>query len=137
MPTDRTVKLVPNQKLIIVNKAESNKKNLYCVLNLQALDRACNVLQSKAGIKLYLYLAKNQDKYTFALSSRHFEEWAGVSKTAYDTAVKELIDNGYLVLKKDKKETYDFYESGKEAIKVTNPIVKLLEEEKKDSGFEF
>ena len=59
MPTDRTVKLVPNQKLIIVNKAESNKKNLYCVLNLQALDSACNVLQSKAGIKLYLYLAKN------------------------------------------------------------------------------
>ncbi len=59
MTTDRTIKLVPNQKLIIVNKAESNKKNLYCVLNLQSLDRACNVLQSKAGIKLYLYLAKN------------------------------------------------------------------------------
>ena len=137
MTTDRTIKLVPNQKLIIVNKAESNKKNLYCVLNLQALDRACNVLQSKAGIKLYLYLAKNQDKYIFALSSRHFEEWAGVSKTAYDTAVQELIDNDYLVLKEGTKGTYNFYESGKETINVTNPIVKLLEQEIKNSGFEF
>ena len=95
MPIERTVKVVPNQKLIVVNKAESNKKNLYCILNLQALDRAANVLQKKASFKLYVYLAKNQNKYIFALSSQDFEEWAGVAKTAYDSAVQELIDNGF------------------------------------------
>lgn len=132
MPTEkeRTIRLVPNQKLIVVNKAESNKKNLYCILNLQALDKACNVLQSKAGVKLYLYLAKNQDKYIFALSSKDFEEWAAVGKTAYDTAIQELIDNGYLVKRAGRKETYDFYENGK----VINPVAKLMEQ---DSGFHF
>ena len=125
MPIEKTVQLVPNQKLIVVNKAESNKKNLYCVLNLQALDRACNILQSKAGIKLYLYLAKNQDKYTFALSSSAFTEWAGVSRTAYNTAVEELIENNYLVLMAGTKQTYNFYEYGKEKIVPTNPIAQL------------
>ena len=132
--TDRTIKLVPNQKLIVVNKAESNKKHLYCILNLQALDRACNVLQSKAGIKLYLYLAKNQNKYIFALSSKDFEEWAGVGKTAYDTAVSELIAFDYLVKRAGTKDTYDFNESGKENIKVTNPVAQRKEP---DDGFHF
>lgn len=135
MPTERTIKLVPNQKLIVVNKAESNKKNLYCILNLQALNKACYVLQSKAGLKLYLYLAKNQDKYIFALSSKDFEEWAGVAKSAYDTAVKELIDNGYLVKKAGHKQTYDFYENGKVVIVPTTPIAK--EKNQEDDGFHF
>ena len=137
MPIERTVKLVPNQKLIVVNKAESNKANLYCILNLQALSAACNALQSKAGIKLYLYLAKNQNKHTFALSSKDFEQWAGVGKTAYDTAVQELKDNGYLVKREGKKETYDFYECGKQKIKATNPLLEFLQEDKKDNGFQF
>lgn len=132
MPKEQIVKLVPNQKLIIVNKAESNKKNLYCILNLQALDRAVNVLQSLAGIKLYLYLAKNQDKYIFALSSSHFKEWAGVGKTAYDTAVAELITNGYLVHRAGTKDTYDFFEDGEEG-KKRQPKDK----EKSKDGFNF
>ena len=130
---ERTIKLVPNQKLIVVNKAVSNKKNLYCILNLQALNRACYILQSKAGIKLYLYLAKNQNKYIFALSSQDFLNWSGVSRRAYDTAVKELIEYGYLVKRREKKNTYDFNESGRETIKATNPIVDLIE----DSNFYF
>lgn len=112
MSKERTIKLVPNQKLIIVNKAKSNKENHYCILNLKSLDRACSLLQSKAGIKLYLYLAKNQHKFILSLSSADFIEWAGVSRTAYNTSISELIENGYLVLREGTKETYDFYENG-------------------------
>ena len=132
MSIEKTVNCVPHQKLIIVNKAVSNKKNLYCILNLKALDRAVNVLQSTARIKLYLYFAKNQDKYFFALSSKHFKEWAGVGKTAYDTAIAELIEKGYLVHKAGTKNTYDFYEDGEDR-KIGQPKDK----EKSKDGFEF
>lgn len=126
---NKKIKLYKNQKLIIVNKAESNKTHLYCVLNLKELDKACNNLQSKAGVKLYLYLAKNQHKYTFALSGKEFEKWAGVSKSAYDTSVKELIELGYLQLREGTDSTYDFFESGRAGKRIKKP------EEK--NGFEF
>ena len=106
------IKTVPNQRVIIVNKALSDKNHLYSILNLEALDKACNLLQSKAGIKLYLYFAKNQDKYKSALSSADFIEWSGVSIKAYNTAFQELIDKGYLKKHKDTINTYDFYENG-------------------------
>ena len=110
MATARTVNLVPHQKLIVVNKAESNKKNLYCILNLEALNRACNALQTKAGIKLFLYLAKNQNKYSFALSSKD------------------------LVKRDESKEIYDFYESGKI---IDNSVKKAKKEDKNNSSFVF
>ena len=134
MATARTVNLVPHQKLIVVNKAESNKKNLYCILNLESLNRACNALQTKAGIKLFLYLAKNQNKYSFALSSKDFEEWAAVGKTAYDSAIRELIDKGYLVKRDESKEIYDFYENGKI---IDNSVKKAKKEDKNNSSFVF
>ena len=90
------IKTVPNQRVITVNKAPADKQHLYTVINLQALNTACMKLQSKAGIKLFLYLAKNQNGYKFALSSADFMEWSGVKIGAYNTAFKELVDNGYL-----------------------------------------
>lgn len=122
---DYTVKLVPKQKLVIVNKAKCDVSNLYCKFNLQTLNGAAQQLKTKAGFKLYIYIAKNIDKYTFALSGKDFQEWAGVGKTAYDTAVDELITCGYLVKRQGTKQTYDFYENGREKIVATNPKVKL------------
>ena len=34
------MKTVPNQKVITVNKAKADKDNLYCVINLEALEQA-------------------------------------------------------------------------------------------------
>ena len=80
-----------NQRTITINKQKANKKNLYTVNNLSALDEAASRLQSKAGFKLYMYMAKNQDKYCFYLSSNDFMRWAGVGSTAYTSAFKELV----------------------------------------------
>lgn len=104
------IKLVPNQKGVIVNKAPADKNNLYTINNLSAIDEAAFSLQEKGSFKLYIYLAKNQNNYKFALSSSHFMEWSGLSKQAYDTAVKELIAKGYLVPIDGKKQWYNFYE---------------------------
>ena len=90
---------VPNQREITVAKEPTDKKHLYTANNLAALDEAAKRLQSKGGFKLYMYLAKNQDKYSFNLSSTDFMLWSGLGYTAYATAFSELADEGYLILK--------------------------------------
>ena len=111
------VKAVPNQRIVEVNKAATDKKNIYTTNNLSAIDEAAGELQSLAGFKLYIYLAKNQNKYTFALSSTDFERWACVSDTAYKTAFSELVEKGYLVyvttLNK-RNDCYAFYDKKQE-----------------------
>lgn len=108
--------IVPNQRTITVKKEQADKNHLYTINNLQALDEAVNVLQSKGGFKLYMYLAKNQNNYNFALSSADFCQWSGLAMTAYKTAFEELKEKGYLI-PKDKQNTretiYTFYEKAR------------------------
>ncbi len=98
-----------NQRVITVNKTSCDKQHPYTTNNLNALDEAASRLQSEAGFKLYIYLAKNQNMYRFALSSKDFMEWSGFKKTAYKTAFQELVEEGYLVAK--NSTTYTFYDS--------------------------
>ena len=88
---------VPNQRIIIVNKENTDKKNKYTINNLNALDEAAKLLQSKGGFKLYMYMAKNQNNYCFALSSSDFCKWSGLGMAAYKSAFNELKEQGYLV----------------------------------------
>lgn len=90
------MKTVPNQRIVKVQKQPTDKQHLYTTNNLSAIDQASKRLQSFAGFKLYVYLAKNQNNYEFAFSSKDFMEWSGVSKSAYDTAFTELVKEGYL-----------------------------------------
>ena len=104
------VQTVPNQRLITVNKELTDKDHLYTANNLKAVDEAAHYLRSKAGFKLYFYIAKNQNNYQFALSSADFCNWANVSMTAYKTSFEELVEEGYLVSKEGEKNTYIFYD---------------------------
>lgn len=104
------LKTVPNQRIISVVKEIANKDNLYTINNLKALNEAAKRLQSKGGFKLYIYIAKNQNNYKFALSSSDFITWSGVGIRAYNTAFQELVDNGYLVKKDNSNTIYTFYE---------------------------
>lgn len=111
------MKLVANQREIKVNKSATDKTNLYTVNNLEALDEAAFLLQSKAGFKLYMYIAKNQHNYTFALSSKDFCGWSGCGMTAYRAAFQELIEQGYLIPKEDNTQTkYIFYDKSQKEI---------------------
>ena len=87
---------VPNQKIITVYKQKCDNTHKYTVNNLSALDSAVKLLKNIGSIKLYIYLAKNQNNYTFELSRSHFMEWCGLSKTAYDNGIKELQEKGFL-----------------------------------------
>ena len=126
---------VPNQRIINVNKSAGDKKNLYTIINLSSLNSASRDLQGLGSFKLYIYFMRNQDNYTFALSSADFMEWSGLSKSAYTTAFNELVSKGYLVQQKDSKNRYNFYDSPHfEAVQQEKEIIT---EKPTDSGFTF
>ena len=79
-----------------------------------------------------MYLAKNQDKYNFNLSSSDFMLWSGLGYTAYGTAFNELVAEGYLWEKDGEEDIYIFYDKSripKEEDKVTIEIPKEKAEE--------
>ena len=58
----------PNQKTITVKKEQCDKQNYYAAINLKALESAATQLKSGA-FKLWIYFAKNQNNFSFALSN--------------------------------------------------------------------
>jgi hypothetical protein len=113
-----TMNTVPNQKTIKTNKELCDKSHYYTQINLDALQYAMSDLKGEA-FKLWVYLGKNINGYTFALSPVDaITNWGIGSKSSYTRAVKELIDKGYLV--ETSPNHYDFYELPKnEEIQIT------------------
>lgn len=132
---------VPNQREITVAKAPTDKAHLYTANNLNALDEAARRLQSKGGFKLYMYLAKNQDKYNFNLSSNDFMIWSGLGYTAYTTAFAELEEEGYLILKEGTETIYTFFDKSQipgEEITIEIPADKVEEIKRvKETQFQY
>lgn len=94
----------PNQKTIIVEK---ESEGLFVSINNQALQEAmCNL--KNYSFKLWLYIAKNKNQYTFGLSKMDCEKW-GINKSSYHGAIQDLIDKGYLCKGKENN-IYHFYE---------------------------
>lgn len=60
------------------------------------------------AFKLWCYFAKNINNYEFALSSKAVEENFGIKIKQYNNAVKELMEEGYLV--NTKGNNYVFHE---------------------------
>lgn len=79
-----------------------------------------------------MYLAKNQDKYSFNLSSNDFMLWSGLGYKAYTTAFDELITEGYMVLEDGKKSTYVFYDKSRKPPKEEDITVDIPEEKVKE-----
>ena len=98
----------PNQKHITVFKEPCSSKNIYAMINIEAMKNAAQQLKS-AAFKLWMYFAKNQQHYELDLSSKVVESEFGMKKDMYDNAVHELIDKGFLILQQGKT-IYHFYE---------------------------
>lgn len=132
---------VPNQRTITIKK-DWEKGKLYTINTLEAIDEALYRLQSKLGIKLYLYLAKNQDKYRFDFFSSDFCKLCRCSLSGYNTAFKELEEQGYLIKKEGTQTIYTFYEKSQnqeQPITIENDIeaVKQREQIKEEMANNF
>ena len=108
-----------NQKTVSIYKEPCDKNNLYTAINLSALQEAVSTL-SGDGFKMWVYFAKNQNEWRMSLSSKHAEETFKLSKRRYDNAIKELIDNHYLVDvnidPNDVANLWAFYEKPQEGL---------------------
>ena len=120
---------VANQKTITTKGAKHNKANTYAMLNIDAMQEAMILLKPNT-FKLWCYMAKNQNNYTFALSCVDACSFCKMSKPTYLSSVQELIETGYLV--KTKGNHYDFYEKLPDEEEVIEITVK-----KNDNEFVF
>ena len=100
------IKTVPNQKVVKINKEPCNKNNLYAAINLQAMEKAAIDLDA-AGFKLWIYFAKNQCGYEFALSSKDVLDSFGMKRDQYNSAIEKLTKKGYLVKIEGNKYTFN------------------------------
>jgi hypothetical protein len=100
-----------DQKIVIVCKETADKGHPYSIINLEAIDHAATLKPN--SFRLWIYIAKNQNGYKFALSQVAFCNWSGVSRSTYLSSVKDLVEQGYLVECEDtsgNKNVYNFYE---------------------------
>lgn len=112
----------PNQKIITIRR-EPKKESGYTYFNLDSLDEARANLRPGAFV-MWTYLAQNADGWREELSNTAFCGSSTMKRAAYDSAVAELIEKGYLVLVKGKC-IYEFIEkpktkSGPVALKSNN-----------------
>ena len=119
---------MPNQEIIIVSKAAADRDHPYTVINLEALDFALATLKG-SELALWIYIAKNQNKYSFALSCVDFCRKTAFSSSSYHRAVMSLKEKGYLVKKENAENIYIFYEGGttvpsKDDIEIEIPQIK-------------
>ena len=102
-PNGATFYTVPNQKDIYVKKPKARKPFMYT--DLRYMFKASRELGG-GGFKLWCYLSSNQNNYNFGLSPTTVKKEMGISKSAYERAVKELIELGYLIQYKDTTHYY-------------------------------
>lgn len=100
----------PNQRKIIIQKEKCDIDNIYAKINLEALNNAMINLSDK-GKLLWLYFAKNANKYSFYLSMIDSLNFLG-SESSYRRAFAELVSKGFL--KHTQKNEYIFIEFPKE-----------------------
>lgn len=129
---------VPNQKIInIKSKALCDTDNLYAKVNINAMLQAMKNLTPRA-FEIWLYLAKNQNNYTFSFSPLSVQKETGIPKKTVQDCIRVLIENNYLIQRNDDSNIYDFYEIPQEK-EEENIIIQTHKEQETahTSGFCF
>ena len=105
-PNQQDIVAYKNQKVININKLKHDK-NFIQIGSNECFDAMRSL--SPSAFKLYIYLMDNKHGYKMALSYVHVFKATGIKKTAYHSAVSELIDKGYLVEYDGHATDYNYY----------------------------
>lgn len=124
---------VANQNIIRIATRtgwDKNEHNYspYARIHNNALELAAQNLKGE-HIKLWLYLAKNQDGYQLELSPKACASF-GISKDVYYAAKKKLVELGYLVPVNDGSNILVFYEMPRTDSENPKNVVQLSENPK-------
>lgn len=96
---------VPNQNIVEVRKEPTDKQNLYACINLGAMQLAMKDL-TPAQFQVWLYFAKNQAGYQFAVSPAAALNEFGIKKDTFQKAVLVLKEKRYLTPNSAKGKNY-------------------------------
>lgn len=122
-----------NQKIIIIDKTPTGKKN-FALIDGPVVEHALTALKGNV-FKVWMYLARWGTTAKFALSSSDCCNVCNISRPTYNTAIKELIEKGYLIRKNVDSNVYIFHDEGSQ-IGVDNETMEIVYE-KKDTDFSF
>lgn len=106
---EQNMQTYANQKVIKVNKAVSNKENLYGIINKECMYTAMSDLKYNE-FKVFMYISTNQDSYEFALSPQDIANKCGGNKREIQKSIESLIEKGYIRQVKEDSNRYDFFE---------------------------
>ncbi len=108
------------ERKVIIHKAITDKTHFYFPTNVEAFSEVVKKLHTTGAIKLFFYLAKNQNNYDLTLNEDEFCNWANEDKKSFDRGFKELIENNYLIENLDSEgnsyNLYNFYDYNPERI---------------------
>lgn len=96
---------VANQDIVTVNKEQCDKQHIYATINIEAMQLAMKDL-TPAQFQVWLYFAKNQAGYTFAVSPAAALNEFGIKRDLFQKAKQVLKEKGYLVNDCGKGKNY-------------------------------
>ena len=95
------------QKIVTVTR-QSVSNQEYSIIRKDLVQEAARNL-SELGLKLWLFFSLNKDQYEFAPSNTMLQNYFGMSRYKYDTAMRELIDKKYLISSFNQKHNCEGY----------------------------
>ena len=90
------MKTVANQDIVEISKEKCDCDHIYAMINIRAMQLAAKDL-TQAQFQVWLYFAKNQAGYTFAVSPAAALDEFGIKKDTFQKAKAVLKEKGYLV----------------------------------------
>lgn len=96
---------VANQNVVEVHKEPCDKNNIYAMINIEAMQLAMKDL-TPVQFQVWLYFAKNQAGYVFAVSPAAALAEFGIKKDSFQKAIVVLKEKGYLVANPSKGKNY-------------------------------
>lgn len=126
-------KTVTNQKRVKINinvsfpeeGKNAKSEEIYGKINKESAFKAVKTLTPSA-FAIYMYMALQENSWEFGLSPAAIADKIGVKRTAYHSAVKELIDNNYLI--ELKGNLYAFIvDNGEEKVSKIKEVVSKRE----------
>ena len=107
---------VANQEIAEIKKEPCDTNNIYAKINIEAMQLAMKDL-TPVQFQVWLYFAKNQAGYVFAVSPSAALNEFGIKKQSFQEAKRVLKEKGYLVPNPAKGKNYFiFYEKPVEEV---------------------
>ena len=131
---------VAQQYVFEINKDETKNQKCYGIQENNFYDALLNI-HTIGALKLFLFLSKNKNEFTWTLYRQKFMELTKLNTNTVTNAIKELKEIGYVIPISEKGFHCLFYDNLNKAKEVAKEmqVEKTIKEEKAEmnKGFYF